>query len=350
MRIRWALLAAFAVLAIAVVVSSVAIWWTVWSSSLRPISIIPSRSSHSVHCIRFSPCGDGFAAAEGDKTISLWSFPQLSYRFSLVGHAADIYCLAFSPDGLTLASADVHGTVRLWDTSNGAPLTPIPKLMPSVFGLAFSPLGNIVALAGGDTSHDETAGEVVLWDVRASEVVTRWKADKGSVHSITFSPDGSLVAAGMGDGSDVIIWNVQTGESRHIHALVGGDVRVAFGPEGSVVAAGRGGGSVVFFDPKRGVERFRLTGYPWHIMDFAFSPDGTTLAVAYRNKSNGQDLGLFEVWDVETRTLLRTVSAHEGNQIVSIAFSSDGSQLATAGSDCKIMFWNTESLRRAGNR
>jgi WD40 repeat protein len=249
-----------------------------------------------------------------------------------------------------LASADIDGTVRLWDTSNGTPLPQIPKLMPSVFGIAFSPIGNIIGVAGGDRSHHETAGEVVLWDVRSSKVVTRWKAGKGPVYSITFSPDGSLVAAGMLDDSEVFLWNVQTGEERKIMADVGSNVRVAFGLEGMVVAAGRGGGSVIFFDSKLGGERFRLTGYPWSIMDFAFSPDGSTLAVAYRSKSKGDALGLFEIWDVETRRLLITVSAHDGNQILCIAFSTDGSQLATAGGDGKIMFWSTESLRRAGNR
>ena len=67
----------------------------------------------------------------------------------------------------------------------------------------------------------------------------------------------------------------------------------------------------------------------------AFSPDGSILASGYDDKT-------IIIWDVETRTPLQELTKHT-DTVWSVAFSPDGSVLASASSDKKVLLWDTES-------
>ena len=65
----------------------------------------------------------------------------------------------------------------------------------------------------------------------------------------------------------------------------------------------------------------------------AFSPDGTRLATA------GDD-GMAKVWELATGNPVLTLAAHNG-EVWSIAWSGDGKRLATAGADGMAKVWDT---------
>ena len=69
------------------------------------------------------------------------------------------------------------------------------------------------------------------------------------------------------------------------------------------------------------------------IWRLAFSPDGTKLASA------SQD-GTAKVWDTRTGKELLVFDGHETGGVNSVAFSPDGKRLATAGDDKTVRVWN----------
>ena len=73
-------------------------------------------------------------------------------------------------------------------------------------------------------------------------------------------------------------------------------------------------------------------GHSHGIWAVAFSPDGTTLA------SGGAER-LVRMWDVETGRLLRSLRGHT-HDIRAIVFTPDGQTLATASEDRTIRLWN----------
>src|ERR1700722_18314029 len=84
-----------------------------------------------------------------------------------------------------------------------------------------------------------------------------------------------------------------------------------------------------------GVEFVAQTGHTNAIDAVAFSPDGSLLA------SGGHD-AIIKLWDVQTGSELRALAGH-ANTVTSLAFSRDGRMLVSGSLDSTIRFWDVES-------
>jgi WD40 repeat protein/serine/threonine protein kinase len=80
-----------------------------------------------------------------------------------------------------------------------------------------------------------------------------------------------------------------------------------------------------------------LQGHTRSVWSVAFSPDGTRLA-------SGSLDGTVKVWDATSGKLIRTLRGHEGG-IRSVAFSPDGTRLASASLDKTVKVWNATTGR-----
>jgi WD40 repeat protein len=176
-----------------------------------------------------------------------------------------------------------------------------------VRGIAVSPDGKIIATGGG---NDHTA---TLWSAENGEQV-RLLSGESVVSSVAFSSDGTRFA------TDSDLYDVATGE--HI-AKLGGGYGVAFSPAGGVLATASG------YEPSMGTRLFdQQTGAlvkqvsSEYASSLAFSPDGKLLAAATGYVGHG-----IKVWRVESNELVKTLEGPSD----SVAFSSDGRYVATAG-------------------
>ena len=204
----------------------------------------------------------------------------------------------------------------------------------------FSRNGSLLASAGADKT-------VRLWDVATGAEVRAFIGHSAGVNGVAFSPDGSLLAS-AGDDEVVRLWEVATGAVRRLTGHTGSVYGVTFSPDGSLLAsAGFTDWSVRSWEVATGAElrsfirphskasrlmrltalRMKLTHGGW-VSGVAFSPDGSLLASA------GAD-DVVRLWEVATGAKLRRLTGH-----TDVAFSPDGSMLASAGDDKTVRLWD----------
>ncbi|MFF9320203.1 WD40 repeat domain-containing serine/threonine protein kinase [Streptomyces sp. NPDC014735] len=294
--------------------------------------------------------------------------------------------VAFSPDGATLATGAGDGTVRLWDVAGRkvrarfGPRTAPGDTPVAVTTVAFSPDGRLLA-AG-------TAGNVVtLWDVagrRQVASITTTDEDSDSLDSVAFSPDGRLLATASEGGAQ--LWHARTGSDLGKRVAVLDDDmwarQVAFSRDGRTVATvgyshDQGPSSewtVQLWDVARHKARKELF-HAEEIYGVSYSADGKTIATAAENRRvelwnasdgratgsvdettsvpvqsveyspRGSTLAVFDgdvvrLWDTaENKLTYRLVGNHWN--VRTLAFSPDGTQVATTSSDGVVYLWKT---------
>jgi WD40 repeat protein len=107
---------------------------------------------------------------------------------------------------------------------------------------------------------------------------------------------------------------------------------VAFSPVGTVLAIGRQS-HVQLVDAETGKALRLLKGHTGQVNDVAFSNDGSLIATASNDRT-------VRVWEAASGTHVATLRGH-ANQVGSVAFSPDGSLIASASDDFTARTWDT---------
>ncbi len=90
----------------------------------------------------------------------------------------------------------------------------------------------------------------------------------------------------------------------------------------------------------------KLEGHKHYITDVAFSPDGCLLASASYESMYGLNDSALHIWERDNEGKFQQVQKLEGQGrgIRAIAFSPDGSRLASGSSDQTIWIWAVDEI------
>jgi WD40 repeat protein len=265
-----------------------------------------------------------------DHAARLIDLYDLSTIQEFAGHTKSVRSVQFSPDGKSAVTAGDDETIRLWDADTGEEIFIFFGHTGRVHSAAFSPDGGKIVSASGD-------GTVRLWDVASGRPLHQLAGHQGSVFSAGFGPDGSKVASGGFDGA-VRVWDVATGRQLHTRQFDKSVGAVAFSPDGSAVAVGQGSRFDRDIDFKTYIwpileakEPITLTGHIRPVLSVAFSQDGSRLATV-------SDDGTARIWDAKTGKPLRVFDL-AGYSLDDVAFDPADERLiavGAAGSDGAI--------------
>ena len=161
------------------------------------------------------------------------------------------------------------------------------------------------------------------------------------ITSVAFSPDGAVLVYGSkaeahSRDATVVLWDLQTRESTPVLDTEW-VTYVAFSRSGTLAAGFLDGVKLVDVGTRREIASLR-GGYG----NVAFSRDGTLLATL------GGGLAI-KLWEVRTRNLLATLEGHT-DQINAVAFSPDGALLASGSGngelgDDAVRLWDVASQK-----
>lgn len=347
---------------------TIKLWDVETGQNIVTFSEKPEPNS-SMLCVAFSPDGTKLAvgSAEGIKLLEVPIGKHIYTRQHIdVGElefSADVFSVAFSPDGTKLASASWDG-VKLWEVETGQNITTLRGHTRVVSSVAFSPDG--LTFASGSVSGAQ------IWDVDTGRHITTLAGPPNFAASLAYSPDGTKLATGSADARNaehtVKLWDVETGHNTiTLHGHTDAVTTIAYSRDGTLFASRSKDKTVKLWAVSTGENIATLHGHEKMVLSVAFSPDGTRLASGSRDTS-------IRLWEVPTGKALYTLGGVNSPQVgvevlpvprpgqdiselqiddatdieteiirdwvQSVAFSPDGTRLASVSWDMTVRLWN----------
>jgi RNA polymerase sigma factor (sigma-70 family) len=294
---------------------------------------------------------------------------QVCLRFG--GHEGSVNSVAFSPDGKALASAGADGVTVLWDLRTARELWRVAVPDERTAAMAFAPSGKLVAATG-------PSGYVELFDSATGKSLKALGRETEYCRSLAFSGDGSTLAVG-GLSRPLSFWAVDdlqlqarsmidlkayevaidragryavvAAEGVFVGNLSGNDRphRLELGGSFSAIslALAPEGGSLALVPWREGLVRVVDTvreKQPWHIPGGGSQARSAALSSGGRILAVGDTEGSVRLFDAAGTELVR-LAGHEG-PVLALAFSADGTLLASAGADTTVLVWDLARVFR----
>jgi WD40 repeat protein len=284
------------------------------------------RFRHRGHlsAVALSPDGrflaTGNSHMRGEASVALWEVATGRQVRFWTGHAHVVWSVAFSPDSKRLVSLGGDAVVHVWDIATGKEVWQLRVSSPEK--ARFTPDGKILVVTD--------RALVRRWDVSKRKELPSLRGHDGSIYSVDVSSDSKTCATCSTDKT-VRVWD-EGGKERLRLRLTGKwyGLAVALAPDGKRLACGTGDGEIYLWEVATGKQLFRVQQKSRdRVWSLAFSPDGTTLASAG---------AVLRLWDASTGAVKRKFDHAEKIDVV--AFTPDGKRLVSGGASAAPRWWD----------
>ena len=170
-----------------------------------------------IYAAGFTLGGERAVTGSYDTTLRLWSVADGKEIMTLTGHQDQVFALAISPVDGTIASGSFDGEIRLWNGRTGQFLTTLANQGTGVGALSFSSDGKLLlsGIRHGKNTHSH------VWEVTTGKESITYTKHDNIVLAAAVSPNGHLAATGGGNKHEVHVWDLRTGETKHVLAGTG---------------------------------------------------------------------------------------------------------------------------------
>ena len=284
--------------------------------------------------VLFLPDGKTLAI-KGQRTgIVLWDVESKQVRETLLQDTR-ITSFTVLPSGNMLSVHSENNNVKVWDAEKAdAPIAEFTETDPVrlLWKIAFAPTGDRLAVGSRE-------GTIYLWNFIHKERLKPLTGHTEHIWSVCFSPDGKRLVSGSAD-KIARVWDVESGEE--IATLPLDEPRtlmeIAFSPCGNLIAGGLFG-ELRLWNAETLTTLFTIS-QPQRQNPYAlaFSPCGKYLASGTWWEKGMEKMAI-RLWNVASGENIATFWGHP-TDIQSLAFSPDGTLLATGSFDYSTLLWD----------
>ena len=349
-----------------------------WDAAEGRELLVLHQEGGCVTSVAFNPKGDRLVSGSSDETVRIWeattgqellalrqrgsggkvafspdgklvltnssgglrTFEAAKHRsvFPLRGHVREVTCAEFSPDGRQIASGSADDTIQLWDAATGQRRAIFRGHTEGIRGVAFSrDSQRIIGVSGN--------GEIKCWNVITGQELFAHDGHKGCVECVALSPEGRRIVSRCDDGI-IRVWDSTSKEEAtwdypyHTGFRIWGSMAIS--PDGNrlVVESSRGA-NLSLCDANTGQEIWTVSTMSWgDVQVLAFSPDGSRIASGASVLEGEHDIGAIRIWEAATgRELCNMKLNIKDWRVDSVAFSPDGKSIVS-GSNGFLRLWD----------
>jgi WD40 repeat protein len=198
------------------------------------------------------------------------------------------------------------------------------------YAAAYSPNGRYII--SGDAN-----GLVILWDVINNSLIKSIKCHNGEIYGLNWDKESSKFVSSASDGTSIIYDIFSKKLIGPFQSNSGWSNFADFNPKNcDEFVVGCGDGSLQIWSISQNKILSSIKGHSKLVHHVAYSPDGSMIASAsYDFKVN--------IWDSKNLTLIKSLDKHK-HAVYSANWSNDGSTLASSGGslDLTIKIWKTQ--------
>ena len=293
------------------------------------------RFNHVPEPVLFLPDGKTLASTSDYRGITLWDVESKQARETLLEDKR-ITSFTVLPCGNIIGayirSNEDYGCVWDADKSDEPMIFEFTEQAQLTWKIAFSPTGDRLAVGSRE-------GIIYLYDFKNEEKLKPFLGHTDFIWSVTFSPDGKRLASGSSDNTNRL-WDAASGEEIGTFPIDEPRtlMKIAFSPCGNLIAGGMYG-ELRLWCAENLTTLFAIphpeTQNPYAL---AFSPCGRYLASGTWWQEGMKKMAI-SLWDVASGENITTFWGHP-TDIQSLAFSPDGTLLASGSFDGTIILWD----------
>jgi WD40 repeat protein len=278
--------------------------------------------ANAVTHVAFSPDGRFVVTSSTDRSARVWEASTGRPEVALLGHVDAVTDAVFTPDGEQVVTGSIDRTARVWDATTEPTLEPLASMG--------SPAKALYASGGRLVLTIPNAGAVRLLSATTGAPVRSFRHPGAIDAAESESVDGSVLATLS--ATEVRIWNPRTGALLRKFLVDTPATALAIDEAVTRLALAGADGVVRVLDATTGEETGHMETGAASATDVAFSPDGSLLASGAVNWTA-------RIWNVRSGLLLHELKQHH-EAVTSVAFDPEAARLVTGSVDGDARIWD----------